>query len=72
MNAKEEWGQLELAGIQEGVMHMLSSISNGLTIVGFIVSTFAFLVYLVIKYIDTVLPRLLGVIKFNIIFIIRL
>lgn len=60
---RKYWGQLELAGIREGVVLMLSTISNGLTIIGFIVSATAFCVYVLLKYIDFVLPRLLGVLK---------
>lgn len=59
--SKKIWGQLELTGIQEGVIAMLSSVSNGLTIVGFVVSLLAFGIYILLKNIDSVLPRLLGV-----------
>lgn len=54
-------GQLDLAGIQEGVMSMLTTISNGLTIIGFIVSLASLGVYILSKIINSVLPRLLGV-----------
>ncbi len=40
---------------------MLSSVSNGLTIVGFVVSLLAVGIYILLKNIDSVLPRLLGV-----------
>lgn len=63
--SRKRWGQLELTGIQEGVVAMLSSVSNGLTIVGFVVSLLAFGIYILLKNIDSVFPRLLGVIPTN-------
>lgn len=54
-------GQLELTGIQEGVVLMLTSISNNLTVVGFVISLVALCVSILLKNINTVFPRLLGV-----------
>lgn len=56
-------GQLYLAGIQEGVMSMLTTISNGLTVIGFMVSLLSLGVLIFTQVINSVLPRLLGVLK---------
>ncbi|EIT87063.1 hypothetical protein A374_02379 [Fictibacillus macauensis ZFHKF-1] len=54
-------GQLDLTGIQEGVVSMLSTLSNGLTILGFVVSLLSLGIFILLKNINSVLPRLLGV-----------
>jgi len=59
--SRKKRGQLDLTGIQEGVVTMLSAVSNGLTILGFVVSLLSLGIYILLKNIDSVLPRLLGV-----------
>lgn len=44
---------------------MLNSTSDVLTIVGTLVAIATFIVWFLIKKIDSILPRLLGVIKIN-------
>lgn len=58
---RKKRGQLQLASILEGVMSMLTTIGNGLTIIGFMVSLLSLGVLIFTQVINSVLPRLLGV-----------